>query len=144
MTDLSDNSYPSDIGLLLRAHGEQLWLARQVLPLLRELEQPDAIPEDQLGAALAYLEMLWVDAALRAAETEAALAVLLASDAHGQRFLHAEARKYHAAVHAMREGLARRVARFTAPPRPSARPRPPGRARCLPRRSHTLRSPNAT
>jgi len=144
MTDPAESSYSSDICLLLRAHGEQLWLTRQVVPLLGELEQSDVIPEDQLGAALAYLEVLWVDACRRAAETEAALAALLESDAERLQLLHPEAREYHAAVRAMRDGLAGRVARFMAPPRADTRARPAVRARCLLRRSHTLRSPNAT
>ena len=69
-------SHPSDICLLLRAHAEQRWLTSELLPVVRELESPDQIPEEQLGAALAYLEVLWVDARRRAAETEAALEAL--------------------------------------------------------------------
>ncbi len=77
MTDT--RSHPPDICLLLRAHGEQRWLTSEVVPVLRQLEQPGAIPEDQLGAALAYLEVLWIDARMRAAETDAAYAKLQAT-----------------------------------------------------------------
>jgi hypothetical protein len=118
------NSYPSDICLLLRAHGEQVWLARHVVPVMRQLEQPDSIPDDQLGAALAYLEVLWLDACRRAEETEAAYALLLTSDAGGDRLLHAEARQYHAAVRAMRETVSRHVSALTAAPATAPEPEP--------------------
>jgi hypothetical protein len=116
MTSHPPNSYPSDICLLLRAHGEQVWLARHVVPVMRQLEQSDSIPDDQLGAALAYLEVLWLDACRRAEETEAAYALLLASDASGNRLLHAEARQYHAAVRSMRETVTRHVSALTDAP----------------------------
>jgi len=115
MPNCSDNSYLSDVCLLLRCHGEQLYLSSQVLPVLNELERPGAVPDGQLGAALAYLELLWIDASRRAAETEAALATLLRGQ---ERQLHAQACRYHAAVHAQRQAIARRVAaRLTARPR---------------------------
>ena len=144
MTQPSPTSHPADICVLLRSYAEQLWLARQVVPVLQQLEQGDAIPEDQLGAALAYLELLWLDASRRAAETDAAYADLLEHDAAGERLMHAEARKYHAAVSAMREGVAQRVAGLTEPAHEDPHSRMPARARVLPRRSHTLRSPNAS
>ena len=77
----SDNSYPSDICLMLRAHGEHFWLTSHVLPVLRQLEHDGTVPEHELGAALAYLEVLWLDAKCRAAETDAALSNLLATNA---------------------------------------------------------------
>ena len=40
--------------------------------MLREIEQRETISEQQLGAALAYLEVLWIEAGARARETEAA------------------------------------------------------------------------
>jgi hypothetical protein len=116
MTDRSDNSHPSDICLLLRCHAEQLGLSSQVVPVLRQLEQPEAVPEEELGAALAYLEVLWIDARRRAAETDAAFAKLIASNVNGNRLLHAEAHEYHAAVLALRDAVARHVAHLTAPP----------------------------
>jgi hypothetical protein len=115
MTDRSDNSYPSDICLMLRAHGEQLWLASQVMPVLRQVEAPGSTSEEEIGAALAYLEVIWIGATTRAAETDAALATLLASDADRQRAFHAEALDYHAAVKALREGLAPKVAALITP-----------------------------
>jgi hypothetical protein len=115
MTDLLDNSCPSDIRLLLRCHGEQLWLNCQVRPVLRELDEADAIPEDELGAALAYLEVLWIDARRLANETEAASAALLASEPELEVLrLRSDARRYHAAVRAMRDALARQFARLTS------------------------------
>ena len=57
------------------------WLSHEVLPVLRQLKQRESLPEEQLGAALAYLEVLWVEASQRAAETDAAHADLQAVDA---------------------------------------------------------------
>jgi len=116
MADHSETSYPSDICLLLRAHGEQRWLTSEIVPVLRQLEHPPTVPDDQLAAALAYLEVLWIDASRRATETEAAFAELLATDADGHRLLHAEARQYHRAVRALRAAVAHRVALLTAVP----------------------------
>ncbi len=70
MTGSPHISHPPDICLILRAHGEQRWLISEVVPLVRQLEQPGLIAEDQVGAALAYLEVLWLDACQRAAETD--------------------------------------------------------------------------
>jgi len=112
MTDMPDHSNisePQDICVLLRAHGEEHWLLAEVLPVLRELEAPGAIPEDQLGAALAYLEILWFDARRRAAETDAAYARLDPSDNQRDLTLHEKASRYHAAVRRLRTSLARRV-----------------------------------
>ena len=80
MTHDSDLSPPSDVCLLLRAHAEQRWLSLEVTPVLRQLQQPDSLPEEQLGAALAYLEVLWIEASQRAAETDAAYAQLEACE----------------------------------------------------------------
>jgi hypothetical protein len=116
MTNHSNPSPLSDVCLLLRAHAEQSWLSHEMVPLLRELEQRNALPEEQLGAALAYLEVLWVEASQRAAETEAAHADLEAIDATGERALSGEARGYHAAVCALRDAVARHVAQLLAVP----------------------------
>ncbi len=76
MNHPSSLSHPSDMCLLLRAYAEQRWIAGELLPVVRELESPEQVPEEQLGAALAYLEVLWVDARRRASETDAALEAL--------------------------------------------------------------------
>ncbi len=112
-TDNLDLLEPHDICLLLRAHGEQRWLVSEVVPVLRELEQPSAVPDDQLGAALAYLEVLWVDACLRAAETDAAFAKLDRADSEANLVLYERARRYHAAVRRLRTAVAGRVANVT-------------------------------
>ncbi len=109
MPEHSNISEPQDICVLLRAHGEEYWLTTEVLPVLRELEQPGAIPEDQLGAALAYLELLWLDARRRAAETDAAYAKLDPADALRDPILHEKASRYHAAVRRLRAKLAQLV-----------------------------------
>jgi hypothetical protein len=101
---------PPDICLILRAHGEQLWLTAEVVPIVRELEQPGAIPEDQVGAALAYLEVMWLDASARAAETDAARAELERTCGERDRVLSQRACRYHAAVRRLRAAVSCRVA----------------------------------
>jgi hypothetical protein len=113
---LPSDTYPADICLLLRAHGEQHWLTCEVLPVLRQAERPQTLPEEQLAAALAYLEVLWLDAQRHAAETDAALAELLEDDPHEQRPFHLHSRRYERAVHKLRDEVGERVRRATAPP----------------------------
>jgi hypothetical protein len=109
VTDDSLNSHPADICLILRSHGEQLWLTAEVLPIVRQLEQAGAIPEDQVGAALAYLEVMWLDAAARAADTDSARAELDRARAEHDRVLSEQACRYHAAVRRLRTAVAYRV-----------------------------------
>ena len=109
MTSQTSTSRPPDICLLLRAHGEQRWLISEVVPVLRQLEQRHALPEDQRGAAIAYLEVLWLDAQLRAIDTDAAHATLEATNPNGDRVLHEKAHRYHAAVRRQRTAIARRI-----------------------------------
>jgi hypothetical protein len=128
MTHDSDLSPPSDVCLLLRAHAEQRWLSLEVTPVLRQLQQPDSLPEEQLGAALAYLEVLWIEASQRAAETDAAYAQLEACervartdaapqpDADGGRTLPSNARRYRVAVLTLRDVIGRQVAALLATP----------------------------
>jgi len=115
MTDRSDPSHTSDICLLLRGHGEQRWLVSEILPVVRQLEQPGSIPEDQRGPALSYLEVLWLDACLRAAETDAAHAQLDGAGVNGNRVLCERALRYHAAVRRLRAAVTGRVTRLLAP-----------------------------
>jgi hypothetical protein len=136
MSHFSDQSPPSDVCLLLRAHAEQRWLSLEVSPVLHQLQQRDSLPEEQLGAALAYLEVLWIEASQRAAETDAAYVQLEASQRTAEadatetadtlaedifredadQTLPSSARRYHAAVRNMRAGLARHVAALIAIP----------------------------
>ncbi len=136
MPQSSDNSFPSDICLMLRAHGEQFWLTSQVLPVLERIEDRDASGDGDDGPALAFLEMLWVDARRRAAETDAAFKDMLCSPlsgAPGDSFVQvprdaagvygttgwrfqADAQRYHAAVCELRSELRRRVERLLAAP----------------------------
>jgi hypothetical protein len=105
--------YPiSDVCLLLRAHAEQGWLGHELVPLVRQLEQRDALPEEEHEAALAYLEVLWHEASKRAAETEAAAADLDAVDARGERALSRQARSYHTAVRDLRESVGDHVSQL--------------------------------
>jgi hypothetical protein len=122
---------PSDVCLLLRAHAEQRWLSIEVSPVLRQLRQRDSLPEEQLGAALAYLEVLWIEATQRAAETDAAFAELEASEraaktgapytepgssATGGWTLPSKARRYRVAVLTLRDVFGRQVAALLAAP----------------------------
>ncbi len=106
-------SEPSDICLLLRAHAEQRWLTTELLPVVRELESPGQIPEEELGAALAYLEVMWVDARRRAAETEAAVEALGTTGCGHSHVVSERARRYNAAVRRLRASTDARVRRIT-------------------------------
>jgi hypothetical protein len=109
MTDLSKADQTSDICLLLRAHGEQRWLIYELVPVVRQLEQPDSLPEDQLGAAFAYLEALWIEARHRAGETDAAFAELEPPENGEDISIQEKARRYYTAVRRLRRALSQRV-----------------------------------
>jgi uncharacterized protein YkwD len=104
-----------DVCLLLRAHAETRWLSNELTPVLREIEQRETISELQLGAALAYLEVLWIEASARARETEAARVELDALGG-GDQSLADKARRYHAAVRRLRGVVELRVNRQLAAP----------------------------
>jgi hypothetical protein len=109
MIDQSPPAQTSDICLLLRAHGEQHWLIYELVPVVRELEQRRSVPDGELGTALAYLEALWIEAHMRAAETDAASAALEPPGSCADVPLHEKARNYHAAVRRLRAALTCRV-----------------------------------
>jgi hypothetical protein len=115
MSGSLDSIAPSDIRLLLRADAEQCWLQREVIPVLREVEAPEELPEEQVGAALAYLEAMWNEAMLRARETDAAH-IHLYTRAGGADALARPAKRYHTAVRALRGIIAERIAPFVEPP----------------------------
>jgi hypothetical protein len=102
---------PPDVSLLLRAHAERHWLSREVIPVVRQIESSEDLPDEQLPAALAYLEVTWAEALSRAGETDAERRRLDQRDLATQP-LPARARRYHAVVRALREAVARRVARL--------------------------------
>jgi hypothetical protein len=112
MAESTHTSSTQDICVLLRIHGEEHWLTTEVLPVVRELESPHDVAQEQLGAALAYLEVLWLDALRRAAETDAACATLTAG-AQRDRVLFDKTRRYHAAVRRLRSSLGHRVVALT-------------------------------
>jgi hypothetical protein len=85
-----------------------------VLPVVQELEREPVRPRRLAGPSLAYLEVLWVEACGRAAETEGAR-VELDTPFRGGDALHERARRYHAAVRRLRAATARRVARLIDP-----------------------------
>jgi hypothetical protein len=122
------SSTPPDVSLLLRAHAEQHWLSREVIPVVRQIENRELrvenrerrdggrehlietreLPEEQLPAALAYLEVIWAEAARRALETERARRRLEKPIAAEQP-LRARANRYHAILLVLRDAVARRV-----------------------------------
>lgn len=112
---------PPDVSLLLRTHAEQRWLSREVIPVIRQVESHEPpLPEEQLPAAIAYLEVIWMQAMSRARETEAARCHLDELGYQGQS-LADRARRCHNAVRVLRETVARRVAPLiAAPAEPSA------------------------
>ena len=105
----------ADVCLLLRAHAESRWLSNELTPVLREVEQREAISDQQLGTALAYLEVLWIEACARARETESARVEL---DAFGSydAALCEKAHRYHAAVRRLRDAIELRVCALLAVP----------------------------
>lgn len=107
---------PSDVCLLLRAYAEQRWLSREVVPVLRQLENAGELPEEQLGAALAYLEVTWLEASRHAAETDAAFATLEDTLPDAEEALPSKARRYHASVRCLREAVGRHVDALIAAP----------------------------
>jgi hypothetical protein len=124
---------PPDVSLLLLAHSEQHLLSSKVIPVVRQLETGERLPEEQLPAATAYLEVIWAEAAVRARQTDAALRHLEqlvpaeeegpGSPASGgprhplaRQPLPARARRYHATVQALREAIAHRVVALIAAP----------------------------
>ncbi len=115
MPDRRNPSHPPDVPLLLRAHAEQHWLSSEVIPVVRQIETRARLPEEQLPAAVAYLEVIWVEAMSRARETEAARCHLDELGLPGQP-LPIRARRCHARVRTLREAVARRVAPLIAAP----------------------------
>jgi hypothetical protein len=111
-TPIPDPAAVCDVYVLLRAHAEARWLSHEVVPVLRELEDAEALPEEHLSAALAYLEVLWIESHQRAAETDEAWAELTSAGCADDRVLRERARSYHAAVRRLRARVARRVARL--------------------------------
>jgi hypothetical protein len=122
MSDPSNPNLPADVSLLLRAHAEQQWLSGEVVPVVRQIETRERpgetrepLPEDQVPAAMAYLEVVWMEALSRARETEGARRRFDDIE-RPDRSLPGKVRRYHDAVRVLREAVARRVARLLAVP----------------------------
>jgi len=113
---IPSDTAPSDVCLMLRAHAQQYWLDREVMPVLSELEDRDSVPDDQVGAALAYLEVLWFEASIRAGETEAAFAKLNDAATRGEQRLHEQVRRYHASVSKLHKAVESHVSKLVAAP----------------------------
>lgn len=108
-----------DVCLMLRTHAEMRCLSREVIPVLRQVETRDDLPEDQVGAALAYLEVTWIEARRRAGETDAAYAELTQTlgleECEGDP-VYGNACRYRAAVLVLRDVVTRRVGALLASP----------------------------
>jgi hypothetical protein len=106
---------PVDVDLMLRAHAETRCLSREVIPVLRQIETGNGLPQEQYGAAMAYLEVTWLQARRCAQESDAAYRQLrsLPGDETPARAdrdeLHGGACRYYEAVKALREVAGRRV-----------------------------------
>lgn len=111
MSNSFESSLPSDIRLLLRADAERHWLHREVIPVLRDVETPEELLEEEVDAALAYLEAMWNEAMVRARETDAAHSHLCSRQETHQS-LSDPASRYHTAVRTLRGIVAERVAPF--------------------------------
>lgn len=115
MSNRFDTTAPSDICLLLRADAEQRWLHREVIPVLRQIETREQLPDEDVEAALAYLEATWSQAELRAKATDAAHGRLSGDRDEENGSLAGPAHRYHAAVRVLRRIVAERVAPFVEP-----------------------------
>jgi len=124
MSHIVDRPEISDICLLLRAHGEQHWMLSTVLPLVQQLERGELRGDGELAAALAYLDVLWIEAQGRAAETDAAFGELVERTALVDLMLHEKAHRYHAAVRRLRASLRGRVERLLAGSGEASAPEP--------------------
>ncbi len=126
MYESSDSPLPPDVCLLLRANAEQTWLSSELVPVLRQVRTRGRLPEEQLGAAYAYLEVAWLEAGRLAAETEAAFVALTAAERRTDR-LPLQACRYHARVRILREAVAESVrALLVAPASIGSAPEPAG------------------
>jgi hypothetical protein len=114
MSTSFESFLPSDIRLLLRADAEQCWLHREVIPVLQQVETPEQLREEDVGAALAYLEAMWSEATVRAQETDAAHSHLC-SRGEELEALAGPASRYHTTVRVLRELVAERVTPFVDP-----------------------------
>lgn len=104
----------ADVILMLRAHAEQLWLSREVIPVLRQLEMHDG-SDEQLAAAVAYLEVIWLEALRHARETETARQEHERARAEEQgEVIPSRANRYHAAIKNLREVVSLRIERLRA------------------------------
>lgn len=106
---------PLDVSLMLRAHAELRCLSREVIPVLRQVETRDGLPDGQLGAAMAYLEVTWLEARRRAQETDCAHRGLAEAAHDGESQdpddgeLYSGACRYYEAVKVLRAAVASRV-----------------------------------
>ncbi|HEV2998768.1 MAG TPA: hypothetical protein VGX16_06630 [Solirubrobacteraceae bacterium] len=108
MSDRFDCTHHADVSLLLRAHAEEQWLKSEVAPVLRQLETREDLPEEQLAAAEAYLEVVWIEARRRAQATDAA-GLRLEERGNAGDPVSTKARHCHAAVRVLRDILTPRV-----------------------------------
>lgn len=106
---------PADVDLMLRAHAETRCLSREVIPVLRQIETGHGLPCEQYGAAMAYLEVSWLQARRCAQESDAAYRQLTALPSRETDTrqdpdeLHGRACRYYESVKTLRDVARRRV-----------------------------------
>lgn len=103
----------SDVCLILRADNEMRCLSREVIPVMREIEASKDMLGSERDAALAYLEVSWLEAQRRASATDGAYEQLKAALGVGdceRDEIYGHACRYRSAVLRLREVVRRRIA----------------------------------
>jgi hypothetical protein len=100
---------PCCVTLLLRAHAEQSFLRREVLPVLSQLEAPGELDCAERAAALAFLEVSWLQAQLRAFTTDLTHASIIAAGPPERDSLRAPAERYYRNLRALRAHTSERI-----------------------------------
>lgn len=103
---------PADVSLLLRVHAERAWLNSELATVLSQLEARAELDANELQAALAYLEVTCLGAALRGAETDDAHARLGRDPERDTLALAQQAFSYYSWLRLVRAALAARVEPF--------------------------------
>lgn len=113
-TDAPHAQRPCCVTLLLRAHAELSFLRREVLPVLSQLEAPGKLDCAERFAALAFLEVAWLEAQLRAFTTDLTRATVIGEEQSEPDRLRGPAERYYKNLRALRAHTSVRVRRALA------------------------------
>ena len=119
-TDAPPAQQPCCVTLLLRAHAEQGFLRREVLPVLSQLEEPGELDCSERSAALAFLEVAWLEAQLRAFATDLTRATVIGAERAPSDRLQRPAELYYRSLRALRAHVGERARQALALARASA------------------------